>query len=51
MFSSNEEQLVIGLRSIHDQQLIRIFNNPSKVEEPQVGLVISKGQLNLVLWL
>jgi hypothetical protein len=34
MSSSNEKQLVIGLQSIHHQQLVRIFNNPSKIEEP-----------------
>jgi hypothetical protein len=40
MSSSNEVQLVIDLTSIHDQQLIRSFNNPSRVEEPQVASII-----------
>jgi len=34
MSNSSEVQLVIDLQSIHDQQLIKSFNNPSKVEEP-----------------
>jgi hypothetical protein len=40
MSNSSEVQLVIDLQSIHDKQSIRSFNNPSKVEEPQITLVI-----------
>jgi hypothetical protein len=40
MSSSSEVQLVIDLQSIHDQQLIKSFNNPFRVEEPRVTWVI-----------
>jgi hypothetical protein len=39
---SSEEQFVTDLQSIHDQQLVKGFNNLSRVEEPQVGSIIFK---------
>jgi hypothetical protein len=36
MSSSIEEQIVTDLQSIRDQQLIKSFNNPFRVEELQV---------------
>jgi hypothetical protein len=39
---SSEEQFVTDLQSIHDQQLVKGFNNPSRVEEPKIGSVIFK---------
>ncbi len=39
---SSEEQFVTDLQSIHDQQLVKSFNNLSRVEEPQVGSIIFK---------
>jgi hypothetical protein len=40
MSSSSEEKIVNNLQSIHDQKLIRSFNNPFRIEEPQVKSVI-----------
>jgi hypothetical protein len=34
MSSSNEDQFVINLQYIHDQQLVKSFINPFRIEEP-----------------
>jgi len=36
MSSSNSDQFVIDLEAIHDQQIVRSFNNPSS----QVGFMV-----------
>lgn len=40
--SSNEEKLTSDLQTIHDQQVVRSFNNLPSASMPQIGLVILK---------
>jgi hypothetical protein len=40
MYDSDSDQLVIDLHAIHDQQVVRSFNNPSSQPFPQVGFVV-----------
>jgi hypothetical protein len=40
MSNSNSDQFVTNLQAIHDQQIIKSFNNPSNQPFPQVGSVV-----------
>jgi hypothetical protein len=42
MSNSNSNKFVTNLQTIHDQQIVRSFNNPSSQPFPQVGYVILK---------
>jgi hypothetical protein len=40
MSNYSDEQVVIDFQTIHDQYIIRSFNNPTSIDVPQVGLII-----------
>jgi hypothetical protein len=49
MSSSSEGQLIINLQSICDQQLIRSFNNPSRIKKPQASIILRSIRFGVVI--